>query len=74
MDRDLVTPRELAGILGISLSSVNYYTNLGLFDVKEQKRNSRLYDLKEIKARFLKIKQMRKEGYSLRVIRKELNR
>jgi len=74
MDRRLVTTKELARGLAISIASVNYYTNLGLFDVQERRGNVRLYDLLKIQKRFQKIKDLRRSGYSLRVIQKELNK
>ncbi|MBN2483893.1 MAG: MerR family transcriptional regulator [Candidatus Omnitrophica bacterium] len=73
MDRRLVTTKELARGLAISVASVNYYTNLGLFDVEERQGNVRLYDLTDAKKRFRKIKDLRRSGYSLRIIQKELN-
>lgn len=73
MNKKLVSSKDLARGLAISVASVNYYTNLGLFDVTERKGNVRLYDLADTKKRFRKIKDLRRNGYSLRVIQKELN-
>ncbi len=73
VNKKLVSTKELARGLAVSVASVNYYTNLGLFDVTERKGNVRLYDLANAKKRFRKIKELRRRGYSLRVIQKELN-
>ena len=35
MTETLVTTEELVKILGISSATVNYYTNLGLFKIKD---------------------------------------
>jgi len=69
---NLVTTKELAKILGLSVASVNYYTNLGLFNIKDRKGNMRLYDKNEISGVFETIHRLRKEGYSLRLIQQRL--
>ncbi|HPS20615.1 MAG TPA: helix-turn-helix domain-containing protein [Candidatus Omnitrophota bacterium] len=72
MTRNTVTLEEVAKLLGISRATVNYYTNLGLFRVSDRKGNSRLYDRSEVLARFEKIKEMRKGGYTLMLIQQQL--
>ncbi len=70
--KDILTPKEVASLLGISLSTVNYYTNLGLFHSTERKGNMRLYDRENVLAKFAKIKELRRKGYSLQVISHEI--
>ena len=48
MDGNLVTTKDLAKLLGVSVASINYYTNLGLFNAKDRKGNVRLYDKNEV--------------------------
>ncbi len=74
MTDNLVPPKELAKLLGISIASVNYYTNLGLFNIKDRKGNMRLYDKNEVVNIYEKIHQLRREGYSLRLIQQRLDK
>lgn len=73
MSNNLVDTKTAAKLLGISLASVNYYTNLGLFKITDRKGNMRLYDKNEIIGIFDTIQRLRKEGYSLRLIQQKLN-
>ena len=70
----LLSPKELAKILQVSTATVNYYTNLGLFKPIDRKGNLRLYDKRETVGIFEKIRQLRKEGYSLRLIQQRLEK
>lgn len=73
MKNKLITSKELAKLLKISPSTVNYYTAIGIFKVKQRRGNKRFYDKGQIKLIFNKISQMRKEGYPLTLIKKELS-
>ena len=73
MDKNLVTVNQLSKLLGMSESTINYYTNLGLLKIAERKGNRRLYNRLESVERFKKIKKLRRDGYSLVVIQKEIN-
>ena len=74
MSANLISTKELAKFLGISVASVNYYTNLGLFKISDREANARLYNRNEIKGIFDEIRRLRKEGYSLRLIQQRLTR
>ena len=74
MTDNLISTKELAIVLGISVASVNYYTNLGLFKIKDRKGNVRLYDKSEIINIFNVIQALRREGYSLRLIQQKLDK
>lgn len=74
MGNSLVDTKAAAKLLGISLASINYYTNLGLFKISDRKSNIRLYDKNEIIGIFDTIKRLRKEGYSLRLIQQRLDK
>ena len=74
MTESLVTLEELVKLLGVSSATVNYYTNLGFFKVKDRRGNRRLYEKNEIRELHEQIRKMRREGYSLRVIQERLNK
>ncbi len=74
MAETLVTAEELVKLLGISSATVNYYTNLGLFKIKDRLGNRRLYEKNEIKELHDQIRKMRREGYSLRIIQERMQK
>lgn len=74
MAEHLVTAKDLAKILSVSLASVNYYTNLGLLRVRDRRGNTRLYEKEEVIRASREIYRLRKEGYSLRLIQRKLSR
>ena len=74
MRNNLITTYQLAKLLGVSVASVNYYTNLGLFKIKDRKGNARLYDQDAISNTYKIIQRLRKEGYSLMLIKQRLDR
>jgi len=73
MGKGLISLKEVAELLNISVATVNYYTNLGLFRVADRKGNKRLYNKNNIISCFERIKELRKEGYSLSIIQQKLN-
>ena len=68
-----LSPKEVAAALGISIASVNYYTNIGLLRPEERRGNMRLYDKGRVLKVWAKIRELRRQGYSLRVISKQLS-
>jgi len=72
--QNLISTDSLAKVLSISVATVNYYTNLGLFAVHDRRGNARLYDKRETISVFEKIQQMRREGYSLKLIHQKLEK
>ena len=74
MGNGLITTYQLAKLLGISVASVNYYTNLGLFKIKVRKGNARLYDRDAVSNTYKTIQRLRKEGYSLMLIKQRLDK
>ena len=74
MTETLVTTEELVKLLGVSSATVNYYTNLGLFKIKDRRGNRRLYEKNEIRELHDQIRKMRREGYSLRIIQERLQK
>lgn len=74
MGNSLITTYQLAKLLGVSVASINYYTNLGLYKVKDRKGNARLYDRDAVSTTYKTIQRLRKEGYSLMLIKQRLDR
>lgn len=72
MEKKLLSPKEVAALLHISLASVNYYTNIGLFRSQDRKGNMRVYNKERILKDFSRIKELRRRGYSLKLIRDQL--
>jgi len=68
----LITLKEIAHRTGASLSVLNYYVNLGLLPVADRHGNKRLFEEKEMLRRFGEIQRLRREGYPLRIIRRQL--
>lgn len=72
MERDSLSAKEIALLLKISVATVNYYTNIGLFHSEDRKGNKRLYGKARILSDFAKIKALRSQGYSLKLISSQL--
>lgn len=68
--QDFVTSKELALAGGVSLSLIHYYTTLGFLRVRDRAGNKRLYDSSEARASLKRIAELRKQGYSLSLIRR----
>lgn len=63
---------ELASFAGVRLSTIHYYTVIGLLQSDRRTGNRRLYPARKAKARMRKIAYLRRAGYSLTLIRKLL--
>ncbi|MFH1503858.1 MAG: MerR family transcriptional regulator [Candidatus Omnitrophota bacterium] len=74
MKFDLITTKQTAKLLQVSVASINYYTNLGLFNVRDKKGNARLYDKNEILDVYGRMRRLMKEGYSLKLIKQKLEK
>jgi len=70
--RTLIGIGDISKLYGLSKATINYYTNMGLLHIAEKQGNKRLYDDHEVRKRLEKIKEMRRSGYSLRLISKQL--
>jgi DNA-binding transcriptional MerR regulator len=69
----MISIKEIVKKYGISYSTVNYYTMIGLLTVVDRRKNIKLYDEIEVKERLTKIIKLRNKGFPLELIRKELN-
>ncbi len=67
-----ITLQEIAQRTGVSVSSLNYYANLGLLQVVDRQGNKRLFLEADAIRRVEEIRRLRKEGYPLRIIRRQL--
>ena len=68
----LISLQEVADRTELTLSTLNYYTNLGLISVEDRRGNKRFYNESEVVNRLKEIHKLRREGYPLRIIRRHL--
>ncbi|HEX9779968.1 MAG TPA: MerR family transcriptional regulator [bacterium] len=68
----VITSAQLAKLTGVSLSTIHYYTALGLLRPRGRAGNRRLYLTYEARNRLKRIAQLRRKGYSLALIRREM--
>jgi DNA-binding transcriptional MerR regulator len=68
----MISAKEITQIYKLTYQTVNYYTDLGLLPVVSKEGNVRYYDRETVQTRLAEIANMKKEGYSLRLIRRRL--
>ncbi len=68
----LISPKEIVKKYNISYQTLNYYTNLGLLEVKKRRGNARFFNEEEIKKNLDKIVELKDGGYPLRLICKKM--
>ncbi len=68
----LVSIQHISHRTGLSLSSLNYYVNLGLISVADRQGNRRLFVESHVIHHLDEISRLRREGYPLRIIRRRL--
>jgi len=68
----MISAKEISDKYHITYQAVNHYTDLGLLQVLSRKGNVRFYNRGVVYRRLKQITDLRKEGYSLRLIRKRL--
>ena len=69
----LIPSKEIIEKLNISYQTLNFYTNLGLFQVEKWVGNKRFYDEGIVSFRMEQIKKLKEDGYPLRLIAKKLD-
>ncbi|MBN2120289.1 MAG: MerR family transcriptional regulator [Candidatus Omnitrophica bacterium] len=69
----LISTTDIVRKYNISYQTLNYYTNLGLLPVVDKKGNKRLYEERQLRLTLDRINDLKKEGYTLRLIRKILS-
>ena len=68
MAKTLISPNEISKIYNLSYQTVNYYTNLGILMVKKRNANNRLYDSRQVGSCLKKVTDLKRQGYSLKLI------
>jgi len=68
----MISAKDIISKYHVSYQTVNHYTDFGLLPVLAKRGNVRFYDKILVGKRLVKIKEMMQEGYSLRLIRKQL--
>lgn len=69
---NVMAAKEIMDKYNVSYQTINHYTNFGLLSVLVKKGNVRFYDREMVEARLKTIRDLMAEGYSLRLIRKQL--
>ena len=72
MANDIISIKELSKKSGISYSTLNYYTNIGLLPVAKRNRNTRFYKSKQAHKRLKQITELKDRGHPLGLIKGEL--
>ncbi|MBI4431433.1 MAG: MerR family transcriptional regulator [Candidatus Omnitrophica bacterium] len=72
----VVSAQEVASSFKITVSLINFYTNLGLLEVFDRKGrgNKRYYLLPAVEHRLQIINEMKRRGFPLRLIQESLHR
>ncbi len=70
--KKLISLQDVSQHTGMSLSSLNYYVNLGLLPIADRRGNRRLFSESQVLQRLREISRFRREGYPLRIIRRQL--
>lgn len=68
----MISPQEIVKRYNISYQTLNYYTNIGLLEVKRRRGNGRLYNEQELERDLERITELKDQGYPLRLIGKML--
>ena len=64
----LISPMQAVQKFNISYQTLNYYTNLGLLEVRKRRGNARLYNEEELKRSLERVVELKDNGYPLRLI------
>ncbi len=67
-----ITATEIRQKFDLPYSTINHYTNLGLFSVVRKTGNKRIYDFEEVRSRYSMISKLTKEGYPLSLVQKKI--
>lgn len=72
MANKFITAKEIADKYGLSYQIINRYSDAGLLSVAFKKGNIRFYDRRLAQKRMERISNLKREDYSLTLIRKKL--
>ncbi|MFA6384130.1 MAG: MerR family transcriptional regulator [Candidatus Omnitrophota bacterium] len=70
--RRLISAKDIIAKYHLTYQTINYYTDFGLLSMVCKKGNVRYYDGTQVRQRLTKIIRLSREGYSLRLIRRQL--
>lgn len=68
----MLAVREIMKEYNLTYQTINHYTDFGLLPIDLKKGNVRFYNKNIVEERLKKIKELTEEGYSLRLIRKQI--
>ncbi|MCM8795908.1 MAG: helix-turn-helix domain-containing protein [Candidatus Omnitrophica bacterium] len=68
----MISVKQIMQKYNVTYQTVNHYTDFGLLPVTLKKGNMRFYDKDVVAKRMEKIRELREEGYTLRLVRKKL--
>jgi DNA-binding transcriptional MerR regulator len=75
MEKKFVFIGKLAKIAKINLTTVKYYSKIGLLlYLQFAKNKNRVYDLEKSRKRLSEIKKLKNRGYTLEMIKKEFKK
>lgn len=76
INQQIVTAKEISDSFRISLSLINFYTNLGLLEIydREGRGNKRFYLFSAVDHRLQVIREMKRRGFPLKLIQESLHR
>ncbi len=66
---ELISIKDIVKSYNLSYQMVNHYTRMGLLNVVERKGYKRLYDKRQTEEHIKKIIRLKKQGYTLPLIR-----
>jgi DNA-binding transcriptional MerR regulator len=69
---NLISSQEIVKKYKISYQTLNYYTTIGLLEVRKRKGNGRFYTEQEVENNLKRIAELKDQGYPLRLIGKML--
>ncbi len=69
----LISTKDITKRFNLTYQTLNYYTNIGLFNVVSRKGNKRMYNEDEVADKTRDIENLKNEGYPLRLIVRKLN-
>lgn len=72
MKEKTITAKQIVEKFGITYSTLNYYTAIGLLPLAGRQANERVYSEEEVRNRLKIISELVKEGYPLNLIRKKI--
>ncbi len=71
-NKKVISAKGIVKQYHLTYQTVNHYTDFGLLPILMKKGNVRFYDAELIAERLKQIEELKKEGYSLRLIRKKI--